>query len=322
MKITRVHEGGNYTRVPNETVRDRRLSFRARGVLAYILSHTSGRQITADTLAGDSEKDGRDSMLTVLRELRQFGYVVQSKVRGDVGRKRNCWTTQTEVFDVAPELLPKSGSPKSGNPTSESDGPPAVPESGSPTSGFRTSETRTSDNQPLRTEKTSKKTSKKTEQKRPFPAVGEVPVVGGSAASRRAGQNTTRSHPAAPPTAGVGVGPVIAHLPAEVAERLGDVVPQRLVARIARALGTRTVDELHDRIDRRWIAGRLCEAVESGRFDAVAIATALIRPPDCPDVRCEDGTVVAVDGQTKPCVTCGDRLAAVVLPLRVSRRTA
>lgn len=142
------------------------------------------------------------------------------------------------------------------------------------------------------------------------PAVGAERTVGGSGAARPAAsgrkppaarkeKSSTRRRPAR------GVGQVVAVLPAEVRLRMGERVPDRLVARITAALDTRTVAQMRDRVDRRWVLGGFSQAVDSGRFDAVAVATALIRPGRCPDVRCEDGSVRVDEHHVKPCGQCG-----------------
>jgi len=70
----------NFARIPNAWVRDIRLSRRARGFLAELMSHEIGWTITFDSLLrGGTE--GRDAIKAAMRELEQLGYLrrIQNK---------------------------------------------------------------------------------------------------------------------------------------------------------------------------------------------------------------------------------------------------
>jgi DNA-binding transcriptional ArsR family regulator len=75
-------------------LRDSRLSFRARGVLAHLLSHNDGWHCTSDDLVR-AGTEGRDAIRAALRELREAGYVEIRRQQDDRGR----WTTETMVYD-------------------------------------------------------------------------------------------------------------------------------------------------------------------------------------------------------------------------------
>lgn len=94
--VHRTKHSEQYVIVPNYITRDRQLSFRARGLLAYLLSLPNGWHLSTDELAKanpDSRKGTRDAM----RELREAGYVLVKTERGSDGRTRR----RLEVFDVA-----------------------------------------------------------------------------------------------------------------------------------------------------------------------------------------------------------------------------
>lgn len=83
--------------VPNKALEDARLSFRARGVLAYLLSRPDGWQTDSERLAlGASE--GRDAIRTALTELDRAGYLTRTK-RQDAGGH---WITECSVTDDPP----------------------------------------------------------------------------------------------------------------------------------------------------------------------------------------------------------------------------
>lgn len=89
---------GGYQILYNDTARDRRLSFRARGVLAAILSRPDNWTVNAERLAAETDSaEGVGSVRTALRELEAAGYLVRRKVRGADGR----YTWVQEVYDLA-----------------------------------------------------------------------------------------------------------------------------------------------------------------------------------------------------------------------------
>ena len=83
-----------WTEIPNSTVRDSRLSYRARGILGRLLSNADGYRMTAVDLARESQ-DGRTAVLRGLKELRDCGYIVSRRLQDERGR----WRTETYVFD-------------------------------------------------------------------------------------------------------------------------------------------------------------------------------------------------------------------------------
>jgi hypothetical protein len=98
MRIVRGPASSGFARVPNAAARDKRLSYKARGILTVLLSHRDGRQIDAHSLADDSP-DGRKAVLSGLRELVECGYIVYINLRGADGRVRKEMT----VYD-APQV--------------------------------------------------------------------------------------------------------------------------------------------------------------------------------------------------------------------------
>lgn len=99
----------DYFELRNATARDARLSYRARGILARLLSNVNGYRQTAEDLAREG-KEGRGAVLTALKELRATGYM-QTKKSQDAGGK---WTTSTYVYDTPQPT--EVGKPDSGFP--------------------------------------------------------------------------------------------------------------------------------------------------------------------------------------------------------------
>lgn len=102
-----------YTLISNDWLRDARLSFRAKGVLAYILSHSAGHRLTTDQMVADCT-EGRDAIRTALVELETVGYLTRHKIRGPGGK-----ITSTDFIVVDPS----DASAGAGNPGASADQP-------------------------------------------------------------------------------------------------------------------------------------------------------------------------------------------------------
>jgi hypothetical protein len=70
-----------FAQIANEALRDRRLSFKARGLLALVLSHSGEWVATARWLESQSDKDGRSSVQAALNELTNLGYRTVTRER-------------------------------------------------------------------------------------------------------------------------------------------------------------------------------------------------------------------------------------------------
>ncbi|MFE2287879.1 helix-turn-helix domain-containing protein [Streptomyces sp. NPDC059443] len=85
-----------FTVLGNEVVRDRRLSFTARGILCYLLSLPDGAREDVRTLADRHPGVGRRGVAKAVDELVRYGYYVRRTVRDQqTGHVR----TETFVYD-------------------------------------------------------------------------------------------------------------------------------------------------------------------------------------------------------------------------------
>lgn len=86
MKIVRGNlPSDNFTIISNAAARDQRLSYRARGVLLYLLGHAPGWSTSSDAIsAGGAE--GRVAIQKAMKELENLGYMVRTKEHADKGR--------------------------------------------------------------------------------------------------------------------------------------------------------------------------------------------------------------------------------------------
>lgn len=86
MAIYKAKHESHYAQIPNATLRDDRLSFEARGVLAMILSLPDDWSINVAWICKQSPSAGRDKVTRILKELQDFGYMVKRFKQGEDGK--------------------------------------------------------------------------------------------------------------------------------------------------------------------------------------------------------------------------------------------
>ncbi|MFF8544799.1 hypothetical protein ACF060_31435 [Streptomyces werraensis] len=101
--------------------------------------------------------------------------------------------------------------------------------------------------------------------------------------------------------------------PALVARLPYQQLPRRNRPAVLEALESRTVEQLRERVERRWLAYRYEPALHDGTLTSpVGAAVELIVPPRyCPDLSCEDGWMIDTGEECRAC-----------LERRASRRAA
>lgn len=76
----------DFTQVPNSYARDRDLSWVARGILVWLMSHDAGYQVSMATIEQASWKEGREAVRSAVAELEKAGYLHRQRQRGQGGR--------------------------------------------------------------------------------------------------------------------------------------------------------------------------------------------------------------------------------------------
>jgi hypothetical protein len=131
VKIHHFRVAADFLIIPNETIRDERLSLAARGMLSYLLSRGAGWDTNADKEAQRAQAsrgkrgDGRDAMRRIWKELKDTGYLHQGP---PVSKPGGRWSTELYLFNrpvTAEEFRLDSDAWFTGSPVNQSSVPPA-----------------------------------------------------------------------------------------------------------------------------------------------------------------------------------------------------
>jgi hypothetical protein len=115
MSIVRVARRARYSTIDQRTIRDDRLSFRARGILAWLLDKPDDWTVKADVIA-DAGQEGRDAVRGALKELETLGYLRREKTHdAESGR----WVHVSVIYERPEDADPEGGSPATGNQPAE-----------------------------------------------------------------------------------------------------------------------------------------------------------------------------------------------------------
>lgn len=115
--IRRTKRTGNFTTVRNEYLQDVNLSWKAKGLITYIMSLPPDWQLNLSDLKKRS-KDGRDATAAGFRELITNGYCQRCKVRGDGGTFVGCDYEVSDIKEFEPEQ-PQTENPFMDTPQTE-----------------------------------------------------------------------------------------------------------------------------------------------------------------------------------------------------------
>lgn len=108
--IFRKRVKSGFTIVPNEVVRDDRLSAKARGIFILILSQPDDWIVNLEWIKGQV-KEGRDAIAKVMKELMACGYCRKINVRDE---RCNLVRTVWQFKDFRDAGFPSSGKPEAG----------------------------------------------------------------------------------------------------------------------------------------------------------------------------------------------------------------
>ena len=133
MAVFKKRRTENFTTIHNHSLKNNNLSWKAKGILAYIMSLPEDWEIHTKELMKHAS-DGRDSLMSGIKELREHGYVDYKKYKDDDTGK---FIHNYDVYDEPQTGNPEVENPTMDNPTLEN---PSVKQS---TNELRTKELKT-----------------------------------------------------------------------------------------------------------------------------------------------------------------------------------
>ena len=98
MPLIRGHHSfdDQFAQIPNSWLRDSRLSLKAIGLLAQIMTHVPGWNMSINSLA-DRNSVGRDQIRTAITELEKFGYLTREQSREEGKFSETIWRTSDPI---------------------------------------------------------------------------------------------------------------------------------------------------------------------------------------------------------------------------------
>jgi hypothetical protein len=129
----------NFTQIFNLALRDKRLSRRARGLLAEILSHRDGYGVSMAALLANGP-EGKDALTVALKELERYGYLHRERERNELGHLGDTIFKITDMPNglllgaEAPWETPEEPPAKKHRSAPKSENPPQVDETQKPRS--------------------------------------------------------------------------------------------------------------------------------------------------------------------------------------------
>lgn len=109
MTTLRVERRTRFTTVHRDMANDANLSFRARGVLLWLLDKPDGWQVNSEAIERHG-KEGREAIRSALNELESAGYLERRRSHDRLGR----WTTEAVIHEL-PVTASRRRLPDAGN---------------------------------------------------------------------------------------------------------------------------------------------------------------------------------------------------------------
>ena len=112
MPLIRGHHSfdDHFTQIPNSWLRDSRLTFKARGLLGLVMSHSTGWSLSVNSIA-EQNQEGRDAIRSAIAELEEFGYLSREQANESGRYGESVWMTHD------PADKPTTENPTTENPT-------------------------------------------------------------------------------------------------------------------------------------------------------------------------------------------------------------
>ncbi len=120
-KFIRVKKDRNYTVIDNHFIQDTRLSWKAKGVMNYLLSLPEDWEIRLSEIEKHAT-DGKESLRGAINELKKFSYIISMQTKNENGKfneVKYIIIENPESEEESHESTPQSGLPISGKPYTE-----------------------------------------------------------------------------------------------------------------------------------------------------------------------------------------------------------
>jgi hypothetical protein len=116
MPLIRGHHSfdDHFTQIPTAWFRDDRLSFKARGLMALVMSHSRGWSLSINSLS-EQNQEGKDAIRSAINELEKLGYLTRTQTKEGGRFGETVWTTHDPGAPLAD--LPLAENPTTENPT-------------------------------------------------------------------------------------------------------------------------------------------------------------------------------------------------------------
>jgi hypothetical protein len=101
-----------YGTIPNDLLNSVDISFKAKGLYAYIQSKPDNWEFSAERIA-KQVKEGLPSVVSALKELENFGYLVRNRYQNNKG----FWVVDYLLYEIPNEEILYTGNPTKENPT-------------------------------------------------------------------------------------------------------------------------------------------------------------------------------------------------------------
>lgn len=115
MAIIRQKRKKRFSIIDNSIIEDIRMSFKARGLLIYMLSRPDNWKFYTDELVKHSDKDGLSAVKTALREIEAAGYLTRKQGH----QKNGQFTSQDWILSDTPVFPPQVEKPSADKPSTE-----------------------------------------------------------------------------------------------------------------------------------------------------------------------------------------------------------
>ena len=115
MSIMRVHKTANFTVMSNHHFKEKKMSLKAKGLLSLMLSLPDDWNYSVSGLVTLS-KDGKDSVMSALAELEEFGYLTRVRITNSKGQYTGI---EYNIFEEPQKEYPVADIPITANENAE-----------------------------------------------------------------------------------------------------------------------------------------------------------------------------------------------------------